>query len=98
MGSTLRNFLIFGGIATGSTLLAAAIGMNPGTCPAPSARSVDALFAPCLAGEARYGDERTIEGLDFFDVPGPAQAPRHEEPAVARSAPDVNATGSVAPR
>jgi hypothetical protein len=64
-------------------------------CPDPSPRSVEALFAPCLAGVR----EATVEPAPVPILPDPTVPPPQDEgPAVARSGQDVETTGSIGPR
>ena len=74
---------------------------SPGTCPPPSAASVESLFAPCLVRVRQ--PPRLDPSFAPYDAPLsiPAPTPKApgmtDEPAVAaRPSVDVEATGSVA--
>ncbi len=64
-------------------------------CPDPSPRSVEALFAPCLArASVPAGAPDFLPILPDPATPAP-KSPKQDEPAVARSGQDVDATGSI---
>ena len=64
-------------------------------CPEPSPRSVEALFAPCLADvRTPVADPALFPGLPGPTVPT-SPASHDDGPAIARSGEDVETTGSV---
>jgi hypothetical protein len=104
MNSTLKSALAFSAIAVGTAGLSAAIGLRENACPAPTATSVEALFAPCLAQTANATQPLPADLPAFlarpgFDlVPGPAPTrPASDQPAIAKARGDIESTGSVAP-
>lgn len=89
------GLVILAATVLGSVLWFASVGVKGPTCPAPSPRSVEALFASCAMPVVA---SRDIEPLETI-VPRPPRWPAEPAaPAVAGSSTDVDATGAVTGR
>ena len=92
----IANIAVYAGgaIYTAAALYSLSTNGAP-QCPASSPRSVEALFAPCLAGiSSSVSDPAPLPVLPNPTSPGPL-TPHDDGPAVARSGEDVETTGSL---
>ncbi len=91
------------GVSVAAAVLALAQTSSAERCPPPSPRSVEMLFAPCVAAATYRRAVPDEQGLrEAPIVPAPGLKPRapapSDDPAVARKSPvDDRATGSIRP-
>ena len=97
--AALANAIVVAALLVGATALAGLVQGLPGRCPNPSSARVEALFAPCLAGD-RQDAGRTTDLARYVFPPPPLQpgatipmGSDQDGPAI-----DVDVTGSIARR